>query len=119
MDLHEKIKYLIKKSGLKQQDVAEQLGIKPGTFSSSINRNKITFRTLERLSTILKIPVWEIVKPDSDISETQLTQKEKDLLNLFRSFPDNVNSDIVDCVSKISAIFLAGAYYGNQTSKLR
>jgi transcriptional regulator with XRE-family HTH domain len=118
MEFRDKIKHLLKQKNLKSKDVAKKLGISAATFSNSINKKNITFKTLERIATILNVQTWEIIKPDNIVSEIQLTQKEKELLTLFRSFPDNVNSDIVECVGKISTIFLAGAYYGNQSSKI-
>ena len=60
-----RIKDVLKEKGLKQQDLAEKMGISLSAVKQMLGADSITTSTLERIAAAVDVPVWQFfISPD-------------------------------------------------------
>lgn len=88
MELGEKLKYFRESKKMSIYRLAQEADISQGHISDLENgRNQPTIDTLKRLITPLGITLAEFFNEDNEISV--LTEKEKELVALYRTMPDD------------------------------
>lgn len=88
MELGEKLKYFRESKKMSVYRLAQEADISQGHLSDLENgRNQPTIDTLKRLITPLGITLAEFFNEDNEISV--LTEKEKELVALYRTMPDD------------------------------
>ena len=73
-----RIKEIIKKKNMTQIDLAKKLGIEPQTLRSTLSRNVLTVRTLERISIALEVPFYELFVTKEEILREGYKIKNQD-----------------------------------------
>ena len=61
-----RVKEICKAKGVTMEKVAIDIGIHPNTLTRNINGNP-TVETLERIASVLNVPINELFEPDSDL----------------------------------------------------
>ena len=88
MELGEKLKYFRESKKMSIYRLAQEADISQGHISDLENgRNQPTIDTLKRLIAPLGITLAEFFNEDNEISV--LTEKEKELVALYRTMPDD------------------------------
>ena len=60
-----RIKDVLKEKGLKQQDLAEKMGISLSAVKQMLGADSLTTSTLERIAAAVDVPVWQFfISPD-------------------------------------------------------
>lgn len=60
-----RIKDVLKEKGLKQQDLAEKMGISLSAVKQMLGADSLTTSTLERITAAVDVPVWQFfISPD-------------------------------------------------------
>lgn len=60
-----RIKDVLKEKGLKQQDLAEKMGISLSGVKQMLGADSLTTSTLERIAAAVNVPVWQFfISPD-------------------------------------------------------
>ena len=60
-----RIKDVLKEKGLKQQDLAEKMGISLSAVKQMLGADSLTTSTLERIAAAVDVPVWPFfISPD-------------------------------------------------------
>lgn len=60
-----RIKDVLKEKGLKQQDLAEKMGISLSAVKQMLGADSLTTSTLERIAAAVNVPVWQFfISPD-------------------------------------------------------
>ena len=60
-----RIKDVLKEKGLKQQDLAEKMGISLSAVKQMLGADSLTTSTLERIAAAVAVPVWQFfISPD-------------------------------------------------------
>lgn len=54
-----RIKDVLKEKGLKQQDLAEKMGISLSAVKQMLGADSLTTSTLERIAAAVDVPVWQ------------------------------------------------------------
>lgn len=61
-----RIKDVLKEKGLKQQDLAEKMGISLSAVKQMLGADSLTTSTLERIAAAVDVPVWQFfISPDN------------------------------------------------------
>lgn len=50
-----------------QEDLARRLGIRPSSLSQAISRNRLSAEYLERIASVLHVPVGELFEHDTTL----------------------------------------------------
>lgn len=88
MELGEKLKYFRESKKMSIYRLAQEADISQGHLSDLENgRNQPTIDTLKRLLAPMGVTLAEFFNEDNEISI--LTEKEKELVALFRTMPDD------------------------------
>ncbi len=88
MELGEKLKYFRESKKMSMYKLAQEADISQGHLSDLENgKNQPTIDTLKRLIAPLGITLAEFFNEDNEVSV--LTEKEKELVALFRTMPDD------------------------------
>ena len=88
MELNERLKYFRKAKKMSIYKLSQETGISQGHISDLENgRNQPTIETLKRLIVPLGISLSEFFNEDGEISV--LTDKEKELVEQYRTLPDD------------------------------
>ena len=60
-----RVKEVLKEKGLKQQDLAEKMGISLSAVKQMLGADSLTTSTLERIAAAVDVPVWQFfISPD-------------------------------------------------------
>ena len=62
-----RIKELLKERGMSQEDLARRIGIRPTSLSQSINRNRLSADSLQRIADALNVDVGELFEHDTTL----------------------------------------------------
>ena len=88
MELNERLKYFRESKKISIYKLSQETGISQGHISDLENgRNQPTIETLKRLIVPLGISLSEFFNEDGEISV--LTDKEKELVEQYRTLPDD------------------------------
>ena len=88
MELGEKLKYFRESKKMSMYKLAQEADISQGHLSDLENgKNQPTIDTLKRLIAPLGLTLAEFFNEDNEVSV--LTEKEKELVALFRTMPDD------------------------------
>lgn len=71
-----RIKELLKEKGLTQQELADMVGVSYQSMKQTINAQSVTTSTLEKISTALNVPMWQLFASPEEV------QPKKDGLSL-------------------------------------
>jgi transcriptional regulator with XRE-family HTH domain len=63
-----RIKDVLKEKGLKQQDLAEKMGISLSAVKQMLGADSLTTSTLERIAAAVDVPVWQFFISPDDLS---------------------------------------------------
>lgn len=63
-----RIKDVLKEKGLKQQDLAEKMGISLSAVKQMLGADSLTTSTLERIAAAVDVPVWQFFISPNDMA---------------------------------------------------
>lgn len=64
-----RIKDVLKEKGLKQQDLAEKMGISLSAVKQMLGADSLTTSTLERIAAAVNVPVWQFFISTGDLAK--------------------------------------------------
>ena len=66
-----RIKDVLKEKGLKQQDLAEKMGISLSAVKQMLGADSLTTSTLERIAAAVDVPVWQFFISPDDLAKQE------------------------------------------------
>lgn len=112
MTINERIVYYRKRVGLTQEQVAERMEMKTGTYRKMESQGKIDSDRLVLLADIFGIEVKNLLYDNSNTLEQpkpvikqeifEPTAREKAAIMLIRSLPKDIRNEVYDYIKNIS-----------------
>ena len=89
IEVSRNIKKYRKLRGITQKELASMLGVKDSTVCCwEIARNAVDIETLAKICKILDVTMKEMYGPYGEITDKDLTPKEKTLISAYRDHPE-------------------------------
>ena len=118
MNFGKNVRYLRKRAGISQDDLADRLGYKsPTTIQKwEVDGNMPPIGIVQKVADFFHVGITELLNDDIDLGEKEkhsLTVDEERVLSLYRSLPDDAKKFAIDSLSLQLQMASQAGYVGS------